>query len=110
MCRESTEPIVVRFCCLLPSRKTKNEKHISHRFVESSQVTGDCSDCGDENSWTCLTCGVGPPPASSATAIGVAAGEWTLGSLWTVWGGEIQIWIFFGRSQQVEFERIYGSL
>ena len=21
--------------------------------------------------------------------------SWTLGSLWTLWGGEIQIWIFF---------------
>ena len=37
--------------------------------------SGDCSDCGDENAWTCLTCGAAPPPASQATAIGVATGQ-----------------------------------
>ena len=74
MCRESTEPISSEIL-LPPTLPKKQKKQISHRFVESSQVSGDCSDCGDENAWTCLTCGVGPPPASSATAIGVAAGE-----------------------------------
>ena len=35
---------------------------------------GDCSDCGDESAWTCLTCGLPPPPTGQAAAIGIATG------------------------------------